>query len=212
MKKRVLILISILIIIFLLIFLIQFAYKNKKSGNNINTSQEQIVDTILNMEAYSAKIEVRIISNKNENKYLLEQKCILGKQYCQEVIKPENIKGTKIEHDGNNLKIENTEMNLSKIYENYKYLEENYLDLTTFIKEFKEDKNKKIEEDNNHIVLKSTNEQGIKQIKYKELIIDKKSTKPIKLEIKDVSQNRVVYILYNDIEINSLGKNFALLK
>ena len=42
------------------------------------------------------------------------------------------------------------------------------------------------------------------------LYIDKKSCKPIKMLIQDINQNIIAYILYNEIEINSLKRDDVL--
>ena len=44
----------------------------------------------------------------------------------------------------------------------------------------------------------------------KKLYIDRKTGKPIKMQIKNVSKNTTVYILYNEIEINSLKRDDVL--
>ena len=42
---------------------------------------------------------------------------------------------------------------------------------------------------------------------YQKLYIDKKTCKPIKMEIKDINQNVIVNILYNEIKIDSTSKD-----
>jgi outer membrane lipoprotein-sorting protein len=49
-----------------------------------------------------------------------------------------------------------------------------------------------------------------KYIKYKTLYIDKNTGKPTKMEIKDIAQKVLVYILYNEIKINNLQKEDIL--
>ena len=51
---------------------------------------------------------------------------------------------------------------------------------------------------------------GNKYISYKKLYINKSTRKPEKLEIKDITQKTVIYILYNEIEINNLQKEDVL--
>ena len=58
-------------------------------------------------------------------------------------MEPSNIKGLKTIYDGTNLRIENTQLNLGEIYENYQYISENALCLSTFIKEYKQNNNSK---------------------------------------------------------------------
>ena len=63
--KRILI---ILLIIFVLFFLVQIIYKTHKNGNNIGKSTDDLVEYILNISSYEAKIEVTVNSNKTTNK------------------------------------------------------------------------------------------------------------------------------------------------
>ena len=136
MKKRCAIVIFFIVTIFLIIFFIH-NYKKINSGNNTSKTTSEIIDTILNMQSYSAKLTVKIKSNKNENTYVLEQKNIGNEKYKQEIIEPSNIKGTIIKYNGNNLEIQNTRLKLSKIYENYPYIAQNELLLNSFIEDYK---------------------------------------------------------------------------
>ena len=176
-----------------------------KIGNN-STSQE-IVDYILNISSYQATIDIEIKSNKNTNKYKLSQKYISSDTSVQEVIEPKNIEGVKIVKNKNQVKVENTRLNLSKIYENYEYIAENCLDLNAFIEEYKTLENSCFEESNNQIIMKIENVRTNPNNRYKELYIDKKTGNPIKMEIKDDSKNTTIYILYNEIELNSIKEN-----
>ena len=45
---------------------------------------------------------------------------------------------------------------------------------------------------------------------YKKLYIDKQTAKPIKLEVQDINQKILVYMLYNEIKINSTNKEQIL--
>ena len=44
----------------------------------------------------------------------------------------------------------------------------------------------------------------------KKLYIDKSTGNPLKMEITDINQNITVYILYNEVKINSLDKQNIL--
>ena len=116
-KKLLFILIIIIIIIFLLIFISKNVIKKQKNGNNMNS--QEIVDNILNLKSYKSKISVQVNSNKNQNRYILTQEYNTENGCIQEVIEPENIAGVKIIKKDNNLKIENSQLDLKKIYENY---------------------------------------------------------------------------------------------
>ena len=45
---------------------------------------------------------------------------------------------------------------------------------------------------------------------YKKLYIDKKTVKPVKMEIEDINKKILVYILYDEIKINSINKDEVL--
>lgn len=199
-KKMIIIFIIILIIISVSIFLILY-YKNGKIGNTIiNKSEEQIVDYILNIKSYSAKLDVSIETNKNTTKYIVSQK-VENEKSMQEVLEPENIAGIITEYDGTNLKIKNNKLNLETTFQNYQYVVENRLWLNSFIKEFKESSNKKVNSKENEIILEVSNEENPYNT-YKKLYIDKKTGKPTKLQVEDINKKMLVYILYTEITIS----------
>ena len=197
----------ILILAILIIFLLNKT-NVKKIGNN-STSQE-IVDYILNISSYEAKIEVEVKSNKNTNKYILKQQYISPDVATQEVLEPSNISGIKIIKKGNDLKLENTSLNLSNIFENYEYLADNALDLSCFIEDYKESQNSNYEEKDNKIIMNVQTKNENKYRQSKKLYIDKSTGNPLKMEITDTNQNITVYILYNEVKINSLYKQNIL--
>lgn len=199
-KKTIIIFIIILIIISVSIFLILY-YKNGKIGNTIiNKSEEQIVDSILNIKSYSAKLDVSIETNKNTTKYVVSQK-VENEKSMQEVLEPENIAGIITEYDGTNLKIKNNKLNLETTFQNYQYVVENRLWLNSFIKEFKESSNKKVNSKENEIILEVSNTENPYNT-YKKLYIDKKTGKPTKLQVEDINKKMLVYILYTEIIIS----------
>jgi len=115
MKKQKFLIIFVFIcsIVFCILY-----YNFLKSGNNINRSQEQIVEDILKeFNNYEANIEVTVKSNKNENKYEMKQ-VVKDKYSKQEILNPDNIKDLTIELEENKLKILNSKLNMEKIYEN----------------------------------------------------------------------------------------------
>ena len=205
-NKKTIIIISILITI-LIVFLIIF-YKNpaKKSQIGNNSSSQEIVDYILNISSYEAEIEVEVISNKNSNKYKLKQQYINPNISTQEILEPENLTGIKIIKKDKELKLENSKLNLTKIFENYEYMTDNCLDLNSFIQEYKAIEKSDYEEKENEIVMKIENTDSRYQ-KYKNLYIDRKSGNPTKMEIKDDSKKTLIYILYKEVELNNLNEN-----
>ncbi len=199
-KKIILILFIILILVALTIFLI-FYYKNGKTGNTIiNQSEEKIIDTILNMTSYQAKLEITIETNKNKTKYVVNQSMKNGVSK-QEVLEPENIAGVITEYDGKNLKIRNNKLNLETTFENYQYIVENRLWLDSFIEEYKTGKNVKNSSQENEILLEIENKENPYNV-HKKLYVDKKTGKPTKMIVQDINQKTLVYILYTEIKIS----------
>ena len=197
--KLVKIVLLIFIIIFYLIFFLKNNYKNIKVGNN---SIEEVEEYILNISSYEAKLELIVKSNKNTNRYIILQTYNKPDKTKQVVLEPENIAGLEIEYDGQNLILRNTKLNIEKVYENYKYLTDNFFTLETFIKEYKQLKNNKTnlyEESENIIMEVEVNKN--KYVYKKTLYIDKNSLEPTKLMIQDINEENIVYILYNEIEI-----------
>ena len=177
--------------------------KNLKIGNN-STSQE-IVNYILNISSYETQIEVEVKSNKNSNKYKIKQTYIDNKNNMQEVLEPSNIQGVKIIKEENKLKIENTQLSLTKIIENYQEITQNNLDLSNFIENYKNNTNSKFKEENNQIIMETTAKTENNYQKYKKLYVSKENGKPQKMEIKDTNQNTIIYIIYNEININKVS-------
>lgn len=205
-RKKIIFVVCILIIIIILFFVVKINYKNINSGNTIiSKDTDSIVNNILNMKSYEADVTLKVISNKNENTYELKQQNIEETAYKQIIKAPREVEGMEIIFKENKLEIKNTKLNLNKIYEDYKYIAENELILTSFIKEYTEENEIKMEEKNDEIIMevKIKNENN-KYVKYKTLYVDKNTGKPTKLEIKDVAQKVRVYILYNEIKINGL--------
>lgn len=212
-KKKLIIILGILAVLVtsvIIYFFIKNNYKNLKSGNNMsNKNLKEIEEYILSIRSYNAKIEVEIQSNKNKNKYVLEQKYAEPNVQKQIVLEPSNIEGLETIFDGNNLKINNTRLNLSTVYENYSDVTSNFLWLNTFTEEYKkmiETGKQNIIEQNGIIIMEIKDADELN----KKLYIDRKTGKPIKMQIKNVSKNTTVYILYNEIEINSLKRDDVL--
>lgn len=198
-SKKIFICISI-VLIFSVFFAI-FYYKNKINGNNINIeSKEDIIAYVKNINQYKANIQVTVYSNKNENNYEIYQE-VTKEKSIQIVDKPKNIEKLTIEQAGNTVTIKNTKLNLEKIYKNYIEYFSNLLFLDSFSKELEVEKTD-IDIKENSIILKLEHKQDSTYRKYSELEFDKKTMKPIKLEVKDKNQKTIICILYTDIEIN----------
>lgn len=195
-KKALMGVIILLIIIFTIIF---FVFKNNKKIENGNNNNNQI----LNINSYEAKMEITVVSNKTRNKYKVEQKYVSPNLTKQIVEEPENIRGLTTTYDGNKLTIENTQLKLTTVYEDYKYLTENNLFLNEFINDYNANESTKEEKDDKIILTVKCKNQDNKYQSIKKLYLDKKTNKPVQMEVQDINQNITVYILYNEIKSNS---------
>lgn len=205
-KKRMMIILGLLISIILIIFS-SFYYKTKKYGNNISRSTDNILEHILNISSYEAELEVTVKSNKTENKYKIKQLYSKPNIMKQIVKEPSNLENLIITYDGKNMKLENTKMSLSKVYEDYSYISTNTLWLSSFIDNY--NKESIIKETEDEILIENQiiyNDYHTKQI----LSISKQSTLPTKLEIYDNNKNTKIYIKYNEIKLNKTKQNEIL--
>ena len=201
-KKKVIIILSVVIISLLIIFFSFLYYKTIKNGNTmINKSEEEIIEYILNMRSYEAKMNITVETNKNKTNYVIVQSAN-DKISRQEIIEPKNIAGVITEYDGINLKITNNKLDLSTTFRNYEYMVENRLWLNSFIEEYKNNKETKSSIDENNEIILEVKNQNEKYNVYKKLYINKQTNKPTKLIIQDINQNTLVYILYTEIEIS----------
>ncbi len=211
-KKSLIILICIILAI--TIISVYFINKNNKIfnknfniGNNITSkSIQEIEQYILNISSYEAKAEVMIESNKNINKYVLQQKYNNSGKIEQIVLEPSNIEGLTISYNEGNLTINNTKLNLQTVYNNYKYVVDNNLWLNSFIKDYRESNNKSISENSDYIVMTVDISDSNNYGKIKILYINKTTGNPEKMLIQDKNQKNMVYILYSEIRINSVSK------
>ena len=198
MKSKKLLLIFVLICITIFF---AFYYNFFILGNNINRSQDEIVDNIINKtNEYEANIDVKVISNKNENDYKMYQ-IVNDEKSIQIVDEPENIKGLEIENISNKLIIRNTKLNMEKIYDQYEFLLNNSLFLNVFIEDYKKNTSKIYEENDELIFEVKLDSSKSTYIKYKELHVDKISGVPRQLIIKDNTKKTCISIIYNDIKI-----------
>lgn len=202
MNKTIKLIFVIVIIIFILIFFINIAYKSITTGNNISKSNKDLIEYILNISSYEAKLEVTINSNKTTNKYVLDQYYI-EPSFSKQIIKePKNIENLEIIYDGNKLEIKNTNLGLSKIYENYTYINQNLLWLNFFLENCKQKYS--IEEKIEEVIL-TTNIEDYGYIG--KLYINKKTSLPSKLQILDNNNQNKIYIEYKEIKLNNIQEN-----
>lgn len=192
MKKWVKITIFALIIICLIFFII-IIIKHFKNGNNMsNKSLKEIEQYVLNIDGYEAEVQIEVNTNKNKNKYKMKQKYAKENNlYKQEILEPENISGITITFDGTNLKLENTKLNLNKIYEGYSYIGSNDLNLMQFINDYNNSEEKTINEENGIIIMKAKIKNGNKYRAVKKLYINKEDASPKKMEIQDITRKHI---------------------
>ncbi|MBR1540161.1 MAG: hypothetical protein IJ629_03175 [Clostridia bacterium] len=91
-------------------------------------------------------------------------------------------------------------MKLEKIYENYQEITDSSLLLSSFANDYKKASYKETKEEN-EILIKVTLKNYNKYIKYKELYLDKDTGIPLKMVIRDSSNNPKIIIEYTNIEI-----------
>ena len=171
--KKIIFILLIIFSVIIFIFISKNMTKKTKNGNNM--SSQEVVENVLNINSYKAKVTVEVQSNKNKNKYILKQEYNTENGYIQEVLEPANIAGIKITRKDNNLLIENSKLDLKTIFENYEGLENNCLDLYNFNNKYQE----------NEI-----------------LYINREKIIPTKLLVQDNNNNITIIIEYNEIELN----------
>ena len=212
-KKWAIILIVALIISILIILIFFLKNANKKSnfGNNLNNKTlAEIEEYILNISSYEAEISVEVQSNKNQTKYVLKQSYVSPNIEKQVVKEPSNIEGLETIYDGNKLTINNSKLSLTTIYENYEYLTDNFLWLNSFIEDYQNSLQKNIYEENNKVIMEVKLKSQNPYVSSKKLVINKQTGNIEKLIVQDKNQKNLVYILYNEIKINSLKKEEIL--
>ena len=212
-KKWAIILIVALIISILIILIFFLKNANKKSnfGNNLNNKTlAEIEEYILNISSYEAEISVEVQSNKIQTKYLLKQSYVSPNIEKQVVKEPSNIEGLETIYDGSKLTINNSKLSLTTIYENYEYLTDNFLWLNSFIEDYQNSLQKNIYEENNQVIMEVKLESQNPYVSSKKLVISKQTGNIEKLIVQDKNQKNLVYILYNEIKINSLKKEEIL--
>lgn len=209
-KKIVIIFIVICIVLFFIFGIFRFLnYKKIKTGNNItDKTLQEIEGYILNISSYRAEVELNVESNKNSNKYIIEQK-YASPNICKQVVKePKNIEGLTMKYDGKNLEISNSKLNLTTIYENYQYITNNVLWLSDFIENYKLNGGK-ISEDDGVIIMETKCNINSYSAKEK-LFIDRNANKITKMIIEDENNKTRIYITYKEMDIDSLNPENVL--
>ena len=204
-KKIIIVIIILAVLIFCIIqIFIKKTIKNSKIGNN--SSSQEIIENLMNLSSYTVKIEMFVYSNKNEIKYEIVQsyeKNGDNEKSVQEILEPENISGVKIIQENDKLILENSRLSLKNIIENYKYITDNCIDLSSFVKEYKNNENKQQNENEDEVILSFIKTDANPYIKNRILTIDKKTGNPKKMECKSENEKTTLYILYNEVKLNT---------
>lgn len=195
MKSKYIIFIFFIIFIIFLIII----YNLQESGNNIiNQNQKKIIEKILTIKEYKAKLKVTVYSNKNQNQYEIEQfENIEQNKSSMKVINNSDISDVIIELKDNTLSITNTDLNLKKLYKNYMPITKNYLFISNFFEKVDLEKN---EETDEYIIL-TANGNNERYLHKQTLYINKRSNLPEKMIIMDNEQNVKTIIEYIEIEL-----------
>lgn len=203
MKKWIKILIIVLVILcvlgFILKKLVRLDYKKSENGNN--KSIQEIEQYILNIESYKANLYITVTSNKNVNFYDITQEVKLPDMAKQVATSPEDLAGVEMIYKDGNLEIKNSKHNLTKIYNNYPYISNNGLFLTSFIEGYKSSEEKEIIEKEEQIEMKYKSGQN-KYNSIQTLYINKSNLKPVSMQILDMNKDCKVNIEYKEIEFN----------
>lgn len=195
----VIILILILSVVLIKEKVIKKDYKNNKIGNN--KSIQEIEQYILNIESYRANIHITVTSNKNVNFYDITQEVKLPDMAKQIATSPEDLAGVEMIYQNGTLEIKNSKYNLSKIYNNYPYVANNELFLTSFLEGYNASGEKEIEEKENQIIMSYKSGQN-KYNNIQALYINKATLMPESLQILDINKDCKVNIEYKEIEFN----------
>lgn len=202
MDKKIKTILIVLIVIIILMFFMQLGYKTVRTGNNISNQKDRLLEYILNISSYEAKLEVKVQSNKTTNKYVLEQ-YYKSPSYSKQIIKePIDLENLEIIYNENKLEIKNTNLGLSKIYEDYNYLNNNLLWLNYYLDNCKQ--RYEVEENEEELIIMTK----LKEYNFIcRIHINKKTTTPTKVYIVDNNNQNKIYIEYKEIKLNNIQEN-----
>lgn len=198
MKKKI----FIICMIFLCLILCIFGYKFFIAGNNKNIENVgQVRDYVLNIKNYNAEANVTVYSNKNSNTYSLKQYKQDDYQK-QEIINGDQDYGLIIENEGEKITIKNTKLDLASVFENYKEVANNSMGLDSFIEDYtKSDKTEITEDEQYYILFVKIKDSQNRYIENKTLYVNKKNSQIEKIEVRDINNNRTIFIEYTRFEI-----------
>lgn len=198
MKKKI----FIVAIIFILVISVFYCYKFFIPGNNKSVKDvNELNEYILNIESYNLEAKITVNSNKNTNTYWLKEKSENG-SLVTEVISENTNNGIICEYKNESLTIRNTQLELPRIFADYKELFTNPLDLNSFIQDYKLDEKKEIKtKDDYYIVsVKSVNTQN-KYTTHKVMYFSRSKNQIERIEVKDINNNQTIIIEYSNFKL-----------
>lgn len=197
MKKKI----FVVLLIFIFVILVFCCYKFFIPGNNkIVKDVNELDEYILNIKNYNLEAKITVNSNKNTNTYFLKESIQNGKQ-IQEIF-GDNGEGIVLEYVEGNLTIKNTELKLSRIFDDYKNLLNNPIDFNSFIDDYKNDAKKEIKEkDNFYIISIKSKDLKNKYTTNKTLYFNRDENKFKRVEIKDINNNLRIIIEYSSFKL-----------
>ena len=109
--------------------------------------------------------------------------------------------GTSLDNTIDLAELGDAELVNTNVIEDYPYITNNCIDLNNFIEEYKQNQTSSMKEEGDTIILKTISNSENPYIKYETLTLDKKTCKPLQMEIKSDNQKTTIYILYNEVKI-----------
>lgn len=197
MKKKIL----IVSVIFVLVILVFCCYKFFIPGNNkIVKDVNELDEYILSIKNYKLEAKITVNSNKNTNTYFLTES-VQDEKQTQEILN-DNGEGIVLEYDEGHLTIKNTELKLSRIFDDYENLLNNPIDFNSFIGDYKNDDKKEIKENNNfYIISIKSKDLGNKYTTNKTLYFNRDENKFERVEVKDINNNLRIIIEYSSFKL-----------
>lgn len=191
---------GICILIIFLIFVLQGCTGTEKN-EFLNASR-----MLAGIDTYSVTAEIIVQGNKMAENYVVRQYFKYPDKYRLEVVSPDDKKGKTTVYDGNCLWIYHPLINQMFVLDNLKEVEETgmfpgYFAGSLFTGE--EASYSIVSEDGgDYIAIKTVMQGGNNYRKHQVLYMDRKSYKPIRMEIYDSSETKVVTVYYKDFLYN----------
>jgi len=157
------------------------------------------------LKQYESEVTVTFLKDKQPNEMKMKQVANMSGTYELTIIEPEQLKGTKVSYDGNQM----TEYypGLNKVVEVKGSSVQNEILLTSFVSRYLTNENIKEQEVQLNGKTISTYEMLIegnfKYLSKEKLWLDERSRLPLKMEIYDDVGNITIEVIYEDFKFNS---------